>query len=194
MSENPYAAPNTPEVRKPTVEKVKDLPLATRGSRFIASMIDGTILTIPMLVILIGIGLVIGIYNPHYLDSEDTFASSLAINLATTILMSALFLMINGHLLSAHGQTIGKAVMKIKIVSNSNELVPVTELFLKRYLILWVLGFLPVLSYVSLVNPLFIFRQNRKCLHDEFANTKVVMTFRPRHMRESLPEKIEIPN
>ena len=45
-----------------------------------------------------------------------------------------------------------------------------------RYLPFWVVGQVWVIGPIlSLANPLFIFREDRRCLHDLLAGTKVVV-------------------
>ena len=90
-------------------------------------------------------------------------------------IISLVFLTVNAYLLANRGQTIGKFVMKTQIVSDGGELVPLMPLFLKRYLLIWFIGSLPFVGRLfSLADALVIFRDNRKCLHDEFAGTKVI--------------------
>jgi len=189
MSENPYAAPVTVEVKKPEPQKCESLPLATLGQRLAANLIDGVILLFATTIVLVVIQLVV----EYFYTIEYTFLVELVISAASLVVYSAVFLMINGPLLAAHGQTFGKFLLKIKIVSNKNQLVPLPKLFLTRYFFMWAFMFVPVVGNIVLfLDPLFIFRANRKCLHDEFANTKVVMKSRPSHMRK-LPEKIVEP-
>ncbi|MNT88741.1 RDD family protein [compost metagenome] len=49
------------------------------------------------------------------------------------------------------------------------------NLLLKRYLVWWLLAYIPVVGMlVVLVDYLFIFRADRRCLHDLAAGTRVV--------------------
>ncbi len=68
--------------------------------------------------------------------------------------------------------------MGVRIVSErTNQILPFGELILKRYVTVWVIQFIPVASVVTilnLINVLAIFRENKKCVHDELAGTKVI--------------------
>ena len=45
-----------------------------------------------------------------------------------------------------------------------------------RYLTTWVIGMVPVLGTIyQLVNVLFIFGNDRRCIHDKIAGTRVVV-------------------
>ncbi len=85
------------------------------------------------------------------------------------------FVALHGYLLATRGQTIGKVVMKTKIVTESGEQLPFAELYLKRYFILQAISLIPFVGmFVGIIDALFIFRSNRKCLHDDIAGTKVI--------------------
>ena len=95
-------------------------------------------------------------------------------------------LALNGYLLFHRGQTIGKWITKIQIVDfESGKLLPFLRVYVYRYL--WMLPlsiivmFIPgtvddfLLNLVCLVGVLLIFRDSRRCLHDEIAGSKVVL-------------------
>ncbi|MCY1389879.1 hypothetical protein D9M71_46890 [compost metagenome] len=49
------------------------------------------------------------------------------------------------------------------------------NLLLKRYLVWWLLAYVPVIGVLLvMVDYLFIFRADRRCLHDLMAGTRVV--------------------
>jgi len=76
------------------------------------------------------------------------------------------------YFLSSLGQSIGKKVMGIRIVKNTTgENGGFGTNVLVRLIANGILGFVPL---YSLVDVLFIFRQDRRCLHDLIAGTKVV--------------------
>ena len=53
---------------------------------------------------------------------------------------------------------------------------PLWRLLALRYLPLQAVGQIPILGVVvGLLNPLLIFRADRRCLHDHIAGTKVVL-------------------
>lgn len=122
---------------------------APRGSRLLASIIDS--------------------------------ACAIAVYL-TTLFAGGLFLMLLGlsalaalqvSFLSESGQTIGKKMMAVKIVrfdtgENGGFMINV----LLRGIVNGALGLIP---FYALIDVLFIFRRDRRCLHDLIAGTKVVV-------------------
>jgi uncharacterized RDD family membrane protein YckC len=82
---------------------------------------------------------------------------------------------LNGYFLSKDGQTIGKRIIGIKIVSIQRENVGLMKIYFLRYLITSIISQIPVIrSFFNLINILFIFGKERRCLHDRIAGTVVV--------------------
>ncbi len=195
-NENPYAAPTFDSVpAKQPAGEIYRAHLATLWQRFAGNFIDSILLVAAVFPLAIAFYFVISLVIPDYpVDESESPAIWIVDTVAALVVMAICFLAINGYLLHTRGQTIGKLVMKTRIVSDQGQLVPLPRLFLKRYLLLWCIVMIPGIgSLFSLVDTLFIFRDNRKCLHDEFAATKVVTTRQPVRQRE-LPDKIEIPD
>jgi uncharacterized RDD family membrane protein YckC len=69
-----------------------------------------------------------------------------------------------------------KRIVGTRIASaETNELIPLIPLIVKRVIAIQVLSMIPYFgSFVNLVDALLIFRENRRCLHDDFAGTKVI--------------------
>ena len=98
------------------------------------------------------------------------------------------FLVLHGYLLSRYGQTIGKRIMGIAIVTLDNRVPPFFQLIVQRYLIQWLAGRVPssghrrwdhgsvpmVGGILRLVDILAIFRADKRCIHDHLAGTKVI--------------------
>jgi len=109
-------------------------------------------------------------YNPWDTQGRDAWsfnAGSMAIGVL-------IFLLLNAYLLTTRGQTIGKLLLKIRITRPSGEAVSVTRLAF-RYGTGFVAGLVMAVVWVySLIDCLMIFRQSRRCLHDEIADTIVV--------------------
>jgi len=80
------------------------------------------------------------------------------------------------YLLVTRGQTIGKLVVGIKIVDYDTGTNPgFVKVFLLRSFVNSLIGAIPLIGNVySLVDVLFIFREDRRCIHDLIAGTKVV--------------------
>lgn len=52
----------------------------------------------------------------------------------------------------------------------------ISNLVFKRYGKITILGLLPFVGWIlSLVDALCVFREDRNCLHDDFAETRVMM-------------------
>ena len=142
--------------------------LASRGTRLLGAFLDGIILAVAF----IPIGMAAGSFS-QVTQSQQISISQNALNLVLTIV---LFLLINGYLLAKQGQTVGKKLVRIRIVSHVDEhVLPLGKVFCLRYLPLYIVGLLPPLGNLFwLIDVLFIFRKDKRCLHDLIAGTKVV--------------------
>ncbi|UKE68407.1 RDD family protein [Xanthomonas cerealis pv. cerealis] len=73
------------------------------------------------------------------------------------------------------GQTWGKKLLSIRIVDLHGEPPPLWRLIVLRYLPTQLLSLVPVAGNVyALLDALFIFRHDKRCLHDIIAGTQVV--------------------
>jgi hypothetical protein len=65
--------------------------------------------------------------------------------------------------------------MKIRIVRVDGVATTGWDTIGKRLLPLWLVQMIPVIgSFLGLLDVLFIFRQDRRCLHDMIAGTEVI--------------------
>jgi hypothetical protein len=87
-----------------------------------------------------------------------------------------LYFLVNGYFLIKNSQTIGKRLLKMKIVNNTDSgNAPVLKIVLLRFGLLVIINLFPYIgSLVGFIDPLFIFGRERRCLHDYWAGTKVV--------------------
>jgi uncharacterized RDD family membrane protein YckC len=86
-----------------------------------------------------------------------------------------IFFAINYKLLRDNGQTIGKKAVGTKIVGINDEKAQINDHILKRYLTYFIPGQIPIIgSIFSLINLLFIFGAEKRCIHDLAGKTKVV--------------------
>lgn len=86
------------------------------------------------------------------------------------------FVLIQGYPLYKSGQTWGKKAVGIRIVDMDGDVPPLGQLLLMRYVIGQVASQVPYVGRIySLVDALFIFRQDRRCIHDLIAGTRVVV-------------------
>jgi uncharacterized RDD family membrane protein YckC len=77
--------------------------------------------------------------------------------------------------LHKYGQTIGKRIMKVRIVRNDATRAGLARIFFLRMMVPGIIGAIPIVGHLfSLVNICFIFRDDRRCIHDLIADTVVV--------------------
>ncbi len=88
----------------------------------------------------------------------------------------AVFLVVNGYLLAKHGQTVGKKLVGTRIVANADEqILSLGRVFGLRYLPLSLIVQIPIVGGLfCFVDVLFIFRKDKRCIHDLIAGSKVV--------------------
>ena len=143
--------------------------LAGRGARLLAQIVDlltGGLACLPGGVLLLLSGGLKGPKNP-----------TLAIIGMGLIGLAVLTLVIvQIYLLSTRGQTIGKKLLDVRIVrfeDNSNP--GFVKAFLLRAFVNGLIGAIPLFGGVySLVDICFIFRDDKRCIHDLIAGTQVV--------------------
>ena len=86
-----------------------------------------------------------------------------------------MFFTLNGFSLFHRGQTIGKRILGIAIVTLDNQKPAFASLIFNRYLTQWVVGLLPGFGFIlRVVDVLAIFWTNKRCVHDLIAKTKVI--------------------
>ena len=137
------------------------MKLASRFSRLLATIIDTMVISVITGIILLPF-LIFKIGNP--------LIHQITIPIAGFIL----FYLINKKSLINEGQTIGKGVLKIKIV-NKNYTSCSSNILFKRYLVLFIPTYIPFIgAWLATINCLFILNKNKQCLHDIVAKTIVV--------------------
>ncbi len=160
-SENPYAAPQAQVEPEARLEQ----PLASRWLRLAGVLLDTVILlvlTIPVMIYFIWDRIEEGLTVPE--------------EFAWAAFSMGVFLLCNGYLLFRNGQTLAKSILGTQIVSvHTGRPIGGVGLILKRYFIPAIFGVIPGLKYIyGLLNVLLIFRDDKRCLHDHIAGTKVI--------------------
>lgn len=185
--ENPYQTPeSTGDPEKTLDPEARDFELASRWSRLGAVLVDGLLsilFTVPGAVILWDrFREWYETYRAAFADDrpEDvvdlfTFLSytELLVFYAGTIVLVLIYL----WTLTTRGQTWGKMAFGIRIVRFDDGSNPgFLRAFLVRYFLNYgVIQAVPLLGPIyGLVDPLFIFRRDRRCVHDLLAGTVVV--------------------
>ena len=160
--DNPYAAP---EARIVDQLPQSDLVLAERGTRLGAVFLDGLIV---VLVYLPGLLLI---------SLADDNKSMKYVGIALMVIVILGLLAYNCVLLHRNGQTIAKKMLGIKVVRRDGSPVSLGRFFALRFLPVSLLGAIPLVGgLVSLTDALMIFGEERRCLHDQFADTIVIKT------------------
>ncbi len=168
--QNPYAAPTTDSFIPKSVTE-RHLP-ATLWQRFGGAFVDGLV-TALIMGILIGIFSAFGFFGESWILGMKTTRMVIL----TGFVSFGLFVLIQYPFLNATGQTIGKKVMKTKIVTLSGEKPSMADLILKRYAFMHLVRVIPFVGkLLSLINVLCVFGKDRSCIHDMVAGTKVVQT------------------
>lgn len=143
--------------------------LASRGKRLAAAVVDVFIFFPLVLLIAQPLGLI------NISDPANMQGFNLEQSIKLFIIGQVLFLLVQGYLLHTQGQTIGKKLLKIRIVSLDDELLGIGQLYFVRYLTFSLIAQIPLVgALIGIVNVLFIFGQDRRCLHDRLAGTKVI--------------------
>ena len=153
---NPYQAPSA---HVDDVNDSEEFELAGRWIRLGASILDFIVLAIFLLLPFYLLGLMNLLENP----------------ITGLVLGQIAFLIFNGYLLFAHGQTIGKKLLSIKITLVDGEHPRFGRSYALRYLFPnAIFQMHPFLTILALVDVLFIFGNSRRCVHDLIAGTIVV--------------------
>lgn len=147
-----------------------DVMLATRSSRLVAAIIDG------LLSLVVMVALAIPAFLTYVARSEgrmpvDNYPWLLPITVVYVLILGGL----NLYWLSKNGQTIGKKVMKIKIV-RSDLVTPATlgRILGLRVLPFYLVSLIPMGGLMFFLDSLFIFSAEQRCLHDKIADTHVI--------------------
>lgn len=164
MSDNIYQTPQSAVVDE---DSLTNVDLASRWARLGAAFIDGLL----MMIIILPVAFVFGIF--------EALASGGQMGLTTTVAMGflgiAAFFILNGYLLSSNGQTIGKKLLGIKIVDLEGRKPPFGRLIGMRYVPVWLVVYIPIIgNFASFIDNLFIFRGDKRCIHDLIAGTQVI--------------------
>jgi len=150
------------------------LPLAGRGRRLTATLLDA--IFVPLLTLLLV--MITGVVE----DAEDYRDSWWMLWVLLLAILS--YLILNGYGLKNRGQTLGKKIMGIAIVADApledgcNAQVPAAlwKLIFVRALFFPILfvGIVPPFTLLPLIDQLLIFGKRRRCLHDLLSGTAVV--------------------
>jgi len=169
---NPYQPPTASVIEREDVY----LTPANRGTRLAAKILDAFIS-------FGSIGIVAAIMIPALLKARQAKRAGLPYEYEIPLIIAGGLLVLvclgiwawNLVWLHHYGQTIGKRILKIKIVRTDGSRISLGRIIGLRWLPVAVMGGIPYLGYIAkLVDSLLIFRSSHQCLHDQFADTIVV--------------------
>lgn len=141
--------------------------LASRWARLGGSIIDSLVLMIAF----IPVALYLGVFDEANLGKEPGFLQSLMMSVS----MIVFFFIVNTKFLMSDGQTIGKKIVGTRIVPMDDSELSFTRHILARYAVFFLPGQIPVIGQLfSIVNVLFVFRSDKRCIHDLVGNTQVI--------------------
>jgi uncharacterized RDD family membrane protein YckC len=165
---DPYRAPMT-DVRPfaPATE------LARRFSRLAAAILDS------LIYMAVGFAGFAPVFLFDFAREEPSDETAGVIGMVFLGLMMvgllAVFI-VNLYFLHRDGQTLGKKALKIRIVRTNDDRASLGRIFALRMLVPGVIGAVPIVGPLfTLADVLFIFGEERRCIHDYFADTKVVL-------------------
>jgi uncharacterized RDD family membrane protein YckC len=165
-STNPYAPPRA-EVHDPEVEHAA---LAGRWMRLVAAILDGLIFVI-MVYGLAAVAFVMA-GGPASIDVDpeaEATASLFAVIGGCVGLIP--FLLLNWLFVVRNGQSIAKKIVGIKVVRTDGSRASLARIFWLRNVVNILLGVVPL---YGLIDILFIFGDQRQCIHDKLADTIVI--------------------
>lgn len=163
-TDNPFAPPQS------VVHDVSDprdrMVLADRGVRLGAAILDGVIfgcLFYLPLALGLGVGVLVG-------EPGDLTAGSI-IGLGLAALGFGIWAWLNIRFVIANGQSIAKKLLSIKVVRADGSPVTLGRIFWLRNVVNSLISLVPL---YGIIEVLFIFSENRQCLHDKLADTLVI--------------------
>jgi uncharacterized RDD family membrane protein YckC len=154
---NPYAPPTAADDVPESAGDEYQI-LAERGTRWWARFVD------QLLTILAALPAVFG-----FVSEANGIGAGL-------LLFPLGFLCYQWYLVATTGQTLAKKWMGIKIVKMDGSRVDfVSGVLLREWLLLGASAIPYIGGFIGLVDAVMIFNQERRCLHDQIAGTKVIL-------------------
>lgn len=171
IAANSYAPPRADLDAVPAVSDAQ-LVLAGRGARLGAQVLNLLMLAVPLIVASVG---AVEAVEAQRVGAWPPTSSGLPALCAGTLSGAALVLFqIIG--VARRGQSLGKQLLGLRIVRVDGSRASFVRTVLLRMLLPWLLAWIPFVGWFLLpVDWLVILREDRRCLHDLIAGTKVVV-------------------
>jgi uncharacterized RDD family membrane protein YckC len=165
---NPYAPPRA-RVRDVAAPKAASVQLpAERSARLGAAIVDGLIFSAMVYIPLI-VGSVLAAAGAD--SSSNAGGIMLLLGVGMAVLGFSVWLWMTLKQMKATGQSLAKKYFEIKVVRSDGSPASLGNLIWRRNAVNWILNIIPL---YGLIEVLFIFRDDRQCLHDKIADTIVV--------------------
>jgi uncharacterized RDD family membrane protein YckC len=170
---NPYAPPQAAvaDVADPNASAAR----ADRGTRLLAALVDGLVfMAMVYIPLAIGLGMAgAGAAIGASTDSAMPFNFAALFGTAGLLALAGLiaWVVITYRLVARNGQTIAKKWFGIKVVRSDGSKASVGRIFWLRNVVNAILGVIPL---YGLIDILWIFGEERRCLHDKIADTIVI--------------------
>jgi uncharacterized RDD family membrane protein YckC len=162
QAHNPFAPPQAQVADIGPIDGEQEL--AGRGARLGAALID----TLLNASVFWAIAAMVS-FNPV------ANASSAAMVFKTGLLGMAIFVLLHGYTLARRGQTLGKLMLGLRIVRSDGSTASLGRLLGLRYGVGVLITLVPYIGKIyALVDSLAIFRESRRCIHDNIADTIVI--------------------
>ena len=164
MAENPYEAPQA-QLNAPATDSGDEF--ASRWKRLWGALLDTLIVSLVNVPLMIASG-----YMGKAMEQTVSVLEIALFGVAAYVI----FMLINGYSLHARGQTLGKMIVGTQIASaETRDRLPLTRVALMRYLPMHVVSIIPLYALILwLIDTLFIFRRDKRCVHDLIAGTVVI--------------------
>jgi uncharacterized RDD family membrane protein YckC len=164
---NPYAAP-VARVAQP-VEYTDGFNKSSRGARLGAYLLDG------LIGVVCAIPLYVDIIRSASVGQSRSFTEMLGFGSLVSLVALLALLTYNLVLLHRNGQTLAKKWVGIRIVRKDGSRAGLGRIVGLRYIVPGAISAIPFVGGVfGLLDPLFIFGEEKRCLHDMLADTIVV--------------------
>jgi uncharacterized RDD family membrane protein YckC len=139
--------------------------------RFLAKCIDYFL----QLVVPIGVALLLALTTSQLVENERT---AMAVYTTTLLVLIIAIAVVQWILIANGGQSIGKRFMRIRLANRHNDKIPD---FAQSVIIrLWLVNLINVVFPVFyLINVCLIFFEDRRCVHDIMAGTRVIRVVKP---------------
>ena len=159
---NPYAAPLYEPIQPP-VRDANPGFLAGLGSRFVARLIDDVLFGVTLVPVAVAVIV------------DDVSRAWLA-----TGVLPLIFMVYQCYLVTTTGQSLAKQWLGLRVVRLDGSCVDfVSGVFLREWLVFGI-GAVPLIGMVfRFADAVMIFGEERRCLHDQIAGTKVILASLP---------------